>query len=112
MLAFIGAIAACSGSSSHSSTSDAGGGGDAGTATIRVANVYELMGQAGGPIDLYDVRLPGPSDVPLIKNLAYGQISDYVSPRFDFSGYSMLWLFPAGSTQPSGAYGPPGTPQV
>ena len=51
------------------------------TGKIRVVNLYSADGQPGGPIDLYDNFRPTTSDTPIISNLAYGQISDYVSPR-------------------------------
>lgn len=74
------------------------------TGKIRVINLYSSDGRPGGPIDLFDVFHPTASDVPIIKNLAYGQASDYVSPRAAAGNPSQLWLFPAGSLQPSGAY--------
>jgi hypothetical protein len=69
---------------------------------IRVANLYEIDGHPFGPIDVYDTREPkGDHATPLIKGLAFGRVSDYVSPRasddFD-TARSNLFLFPAGST--------------
>lgn len=75
------------------------------TGKIRVVNLYSANGQPGGPIDLYDNFRPTKSDTPIISNLAYGQVSDYVSPRAPGPGEpSNLWIFPAGSLQKSGAY--------
>jgi hypothetical protein len=78
------------------------------TGKIRVANVLELNGQASGPVDLYDVRNPDSSATPLVKGLAFGQISDYVSPR-GADNYptspSNLYIFPAGTKQASFPYG-------
>jgi len=78
------------------------------TGKIRVANLLELNGQPGGPVDLYDRGRPDSDDVPLIKNLAFGQVSDYVSPRGadNYAGSpSNLYVFPAGSKQASSPYG-------
>jgi hypothetical protein len=75
------------------------------TGQIRVVNLYSENGQPGGPIDLYDVLHPTGKDTPIIQDLAYGQVSPYVSPRAGDRGFpSQLWIFPAGSLQPSGAY--------
>ena len=64
---------------------------------IRVANFFLAGGSKPGPaLDFYDTQQPGKSDKPLISNLAYGQISAYVSPRAD-AGYSNLYIYPAGS---------------
>ncbi|HMI56976.1 MAG TPA: hypothetical protein VK511_02915 [Gemmatimonadaceae bacterium] len=68
------------------------------TGKIRVANLLEIDGKPSGPLDFYDARNPDSSDVPLIKHLAYGQISDYVSPRAEgpYDGAkSFLYVFPA-----------------
>jgi hypothetical protein len=78
------------------------------TGKIRVANMVVLNGQTGGPVDLYDVPRPDSTSVPLIKDLAYGQVSDYVSPRAGDSGAtrtSNLWFFPAGTKTASFPYG-------
>jgi hypothetical protein len=78
------------------------------TGKIRVANLLELNGQPGGPVDLYDVRQPDSTAAPLIKNLAFGQVSDYVSPRAadPYAGsHSNLYFFPAGSNQAAAPYG-------
>jgi hypothetical protein len=75
------------------------------TGKIRVVNLVSADGQPGGPIDLFDVFHPTKSDVPIIKDLAYGQVSDYVSPRAGGPGNpSQLFAYPAGSLQPSGAF--------
>ncbi len=77
------------------------------TGKIRVANLLEINGQPSGPVDLYDVNRPDSTDTPIIKHLAYGQISDYVSPRSGAAGSrSNLYLFQADQktgTQPWGA---------
>ena len=78
------------------------------TGKIRVANMVVLNGKPGGPVDLYDVPRPDSTSVPLIKDLAYGQVSDYVSPRAGDSGAtrrSNLWFFPAGTKQAAFPYG-------
>lgn len=78
------------------------------TGKIRVANVLELNGQPSGPVDLYEFRNPDSAAVPLIKNLAFGQISDYVSPRGadNYPGSpSNLWVYPAGTKQATVPYG-------
>jgi hypothetical protein len=76
------------------------------TGKIRVANVLEINGQPVGPVDLYDMPHPDSTDTPIIKHLAYGQISDYVSPRSGGAGSrSNLYLFQADQrtgTQPWG----------
>jgi len=66
------------------------------TGKIRVANLLEINGQPSGPVDLYDVRRPDSADTPIIKHLAYGQISEYVSPRSGGGGSrSNLYLYQA-----------------
>ena len=76
------------------------------TGKIRVANLLEINGQPSGPVDLYDVPHPDSTATPIIKHLAYGQISDYVSPRSGAAGSrSNLYLFQADQktgTQPWG----------
>jgi hypothetical protein len=76
------------------------------TGKIRVANLLEIHGQPSGPVDLYDVRRLDSTDTPIIKHLAYGQISDYVSPRAGRAGSrSNLYLYQADQktgTQPWG----------
>jgi hypothetical protein len=76
------------------------------TGKIRVANLLEIHGQPSGPVDLYDVRRLDSTDTPIIKHLAYGQISDYVSPRSGGAGSrSNLYLYQADQktgTQPWG----------
>jgi len=75
------------------------------TGTIRVVNLYADNGQPGGAMDLYDFFRPAAGDTPIIKDLAYGQVSEYVCPRAPVSGNpSQLFLFPAGTLTPSGAY--------
>jgi hypothetical protein len=75
------------------------------TGTIRVVNLYAENGQPVGSMDLYDVFRPASGDTPIIQNLAYGQVSQYVSPRAPVSGNpSQLFLYPAGTLTPSGAY--------
>lgn len=78
------------------------------TGKIRVAHLLEMNGQPAGPVDLYDMRKPDSTDVPIIKGLAYGQISDYVSPRAEgpYSGArSQLYLFPAGAKTATSPWG-------
>jgi hypothetical protein len=86
----------------------AGGGGNASepqgppTGKVRLANFYAPNGQPGPALDIYDLPRPGPSDKPLIANLAYGQVSAYVSPRAGGNGstYNNLYIYPAGSKTP------------
>jgi hypothetical protein len=76
------------------------------TGKIRVAHMFELQGQPAGPVDIYDVRNPDSTTKPLISNLAYGQVSDYVSPRgADPGARSNLYLFEAGKKQGTNPYG-------
>jgi hypothetical protein len=76
------------------------------TGQIRVAHMFEIQGQPAGPVDIYDVRNPDSTTLPLIKNLAYGQVSDYVSPRgADPGAHSNLYLFQAGEKQGTLPYG-------
>src|SRR6202012_5805562 len=49
------------------------------TGKIRIANLAEINGQPIGPVDLYDVYRLDSTSGPVIKNLAYGQVSAYVS---------------------------------
>lgn len=70
------------------------------TGKIRIANFYAPNGQQGGAFDFYDTSHPTASDKPLIANLAYGQVSAYVTPRASDAGsgsYSQLYVFPTGS---------------
>ena len=92
------------GSPQASGTPQGGGGlyepkGDP-TGKIRIANFYAPNGQPGGAFDFYDTSHPAASDKPLIANLAYGDVSAYVTPRASdpgSGGDSQLYLFPAGS---------------
>ena len=68
------------------------------TGKIRVANLLEIDGRPSGPLDFYDGHDPDSSEAPIIKHLAYGQVSDYVSPRAEgpYDGAkSFLFVFPA-----------------
>jgi hypothetical protein len=66
------------------------------TGKIRVANLLEFHGQPSGPVDLYDVFRLDSTSTPIIKHLAYGQISEYVSPRAGGAGSrSNLYLYQA-----------------
>ena len=73
---------------------------------IRVANLFDDNGKPGGAMDIYDTAHPTSSDKPIIKDLAYGKISDYVEPHGSdpYATSSNLWVFPAGSIKGSGAY--------
>jgi hypothetical protein len=76
------------------------------TGKIRVANLLEINGQPSGPVDLYDVHRLDSTDAPIIKHLAYGQISDYVSPRSGGAGSrSNLYLYQADQKTGSGPWG-------
>jgi hypothetical protein len=75
------------------------------TGKIRVANLLELAGKPSGPVDLYDVRNPDSTTPPLIANLAYGQLSPYVSPRGSDPGFpSNLYVFAAGTKKPQAPF--------
>jgi hypothetical protein len=78
------------------------------TGKIRVANLLDMGGHPFGPIDVYDVSRPDSSTAPLIKGLAYGQVSAYVSPRAGdpCAGCSSnLYVFPAGARTASSPFG-------
>ncbi len=67
---------------------------------IRVANLLFVNGAPGPAMDLYDTLNPGPNTAPIIKDLQYGQVSDYVTPHgpTPYDTTSQLWAYPAGST--------------
>jgi hypothetical protein len=66
------------------------------TGKIRVANLLEIHGQPSGPVDIYDVHRLDSTSTPIIKHLAFGQMSDYVSPRAGSAGSrSNLYLYQA-----------------
>jgi len=76
------------------------------TGKIRIANLLEINGQPSGPVDLYDVNRPDSTKTPIIKHLAFGQISDYVSPRSGSAGSrSNLYLFQADQKTGSSPWG-------
>lgn len=78
------------------------------TGKIRVANLLDIDGKPSGPLDFYDMRKPDSSSVPLISNLEYGKLSDYVSPRAGdpCDGCSSnLYYFPAGVKQATRPFG-------
>lgn len=76
------------------------------TGKIRIANLLEIDGQPSGPVDLYDVNRPDSTSTPIIKHLAFGQISDYVSPRAGSAGSrSNLYLFQADQKTGSSPWG-------
>jgi hypothetical protein len=66
---------------------------------IRVANLVTDNGKPGPALDVYDTDEPASTDVALIRNLQFGRVSDYVSPRGWAANdvTSNLYLFPAGS---------------
>ena len=68
------------------------------TGKIRIANFFAPNGKPGPALDFYDTSRPGANDPTLISNLAYGQVSEYVTPRAPAGDkYSNLYIFPAGS---------------
>jgi hypothetical protein len=78
------------------------------TGKIRVANLAERDGKPIGPVDLYDVWRPDSTSTPILTNLAFGQISAYVSPHAPIAGpgqLSNLYMFPAGSRTVALPYG-------
>lgn len=72
---------------------------------IRILNALTVNGQPGPAIDLYDgdTRHIDANYQPIIKNLQYGKVSDYVSPKGWGPGAttSNLYIFPAGSQTPT-----------
>ena len=50
------------------------------TGKIRIANLLLVNGAPGPAMDFYDVFHPRAADTPVIKDLKYGEISDYVTP--------------------------------
>lgn len=76
------------------------------TGQIRIANLIDMNGKPAGPVDLYETARPDSTDQPIIKNLAYGELSPYVSPRAGVSGdHSYLYFYPAGSKTAPLPYG-------
>jgi hypothetical protein len=71
---------------------------------VRIVNTIAVNGAPGPAIDVYDISRPDSSTKPLITNLQYGQVSDYVTPHGWVSGdtRSNLYVLPAGSIKPSG----------
>ncbi len=68
------------------------------TGKIRIANLLAINGRPGPAMDFYDVFHPTAADTPVIKDLKYGEISDYVTPRAPSAGErSNLYIYPAGS---------------
>ncbi|MGH7634099.1 MAG: hypothetical protein ACRENC_10250, partial [Gemmatimonadaceae bacterium] len=70
------------------------------TGKIRVVNLIYLGDKPAGALDLYDVNRPDSAAKPIITNLAFGQVSAYVTPHAPSSqtgATSNLYLFPAGS---------------
>ena len=47
---------------------------------VRFANFYGAKGKAGPALDIYDTPM-GQAATPLVTNLAYGAVSDYVHPK-------------------------------
>ncbi len=71
---------------------------------VRVINTIAVNGGPGPAIDVYDISRPGATTKPLIANLQYGQVSEYVTPHGWVPGdvRSNLYVLPAGSKAPSG----------
>jgi hypothetical protein len=70
------------------------------TGKIRIVNLFAPNGKPGPALDFYDMSHPAASDNPLIANLAYGDVSQYIAPRAADAGStssSNLYIFPAGS---------------
>jgi len=78
------------------------------TGKIRVVNLIYLGDKPAGALDLYDVNRPDSTAKPIITNLAFGEVSAYVTPRSP-SSYpgvpSNLYMFPAGSRTVALPYG-------
>jgi hypothetical protein len=78
------------------------------TGKIRIANLVESNGHPIGPVDLYDEFRLDSTSVPIIKNLAYGQVSEYVSPRAPGTApgsRSNLYLYLAGQKTGKSPFG-------
>lgn len=78
------------------------------TGKIRVVNLIYLGDKPAGPLDLYDVFRPDSTAKPIITNLAFGQVSAYVTPHAPSSqpgATSNLYMFPAGSRTVALPYG-------
>ncbi|MGH7625741.1 MAG: hypothetical protein ACREOJ_10525 [Gemmatimonadaceae bacterium] len=78
------------------------------TGKIRVVNLIYLGDKPAGALDLYDVNRPDSAAKPIITNLAFGQVSAYVTPRSpsNYPGVpSNLYMFPAGSRTVALPYG-------
>lgn len=81
-----------------------GGGSDAGagpatTANIRIANFFAPKDEPGPGLDIYDVALRGQPATPILTNVAYGTVSDYVHPHQilnDISKEVILTALPTG----------------
>jgi hypothetical protein len=77
------AASAGSGAPSGAPSAAAGAGSDPGagplsSAHMRVANFITMNGQPGPAIDIYDVNLQGQAATPILTNVAYGSVSNYV----------------------------------
>jgi len=74
-------------SASGSAVPPSGGGGtDPGAGTVssahlRIGNFYTSNGQPGPGLDIYDVPLQGSAATPILTNVAYGTVSNYVQPH-------------------------------
>ncbi len=70
---------------------------------IRVINTIAVNGAPGPAMDVYDISRPDESTRPLIANLQYGQVSEYVTPHGWVPGdtHSNLYVLPAGSKTPT-----------
>lgn len=78
------------------------------TGKLRVANLRDPSGHTGEAIDIYDMAHPDSAAVPLVRNLGYGQISAYFSPRAGdpYAGSpSQIYDFPTGTRQASLPFG-------
>jgi hypothetical protein len=57
------------------------GAGTLSSAHLRIANFYTSNGQPGPGLDIYDVPLQGSAATPILTNVAYGTVSNYVQPH-------------------------------
>lgn len=71
---------------------------------VRVINAITVAGAPGPAMDVYDISRPESTTKPVITNLQYGHVSEYVTPHGWAPGdtRSNLYVLPAGSIKPSG----------
>ena len=95
-----------------------GGTGPLSGVSLRFVNTFLPSGTTGPTVDVYDTYTDSSGDVgtspsPIVTGLAYGAVSDYVTPHLTAPGSTtiLLWAVPGGSSSndPGGTYVWPGT---